>query len=74
MKRKIRFAVKVAGSYIGRYVNLHLRDGSVIINVLVTRVQRGKPSILRYKTPMKRVSKIPLEEIDFIRTVLYVPI
>jgi len=35
---------------VGRHVNLHLRDGSVIINVRVVEALHGSPSVLCYKT------------------------
>jgi hypothetical protein len=35
-----RFGVNTAKSFLGRNVNLHLKDGSVIINVLLSQIQR----------------------------------
>ena len=35
------FSVNSAKSYIGRNVNLHLKDGAVIINVQLTRILKG---------------------------------
>ena len=35
------FNMNTARSFLGRNVNLHLKDGSVIINVHVANVQRG---------------------------------
>lgn len=35
------FGVNTAKSYLGRNVNLHLKDGSVIVNVLLTEIQKG---------------------------------
>jgi len=36
------FCVNTAKSYLGRNVNLHLKDGSVIVNVLLTEIQKGE--------------------------------
>lgn len=63
-----RFDLNSARSYVGHSVNLHLKDGSVIINVLVTNVQRnnrGKSAALCYTTPTKRIVKIGLREIEW---------
>jgi len=57
-----------ARPYIGRHVNLHLKDGSVIINVLITDVQRniyGKKISLCYVAPSKRVLEVPLREVEW---------
>lgn len=35
-----RFNLNVARAFVGRYVNLHLKDGSVIVNVYVTDAKR----------------------------------
>jgi len=36
------FSVNTAKSLLGRNVNLHLKDGSVIVNVLLADIERGK--------------------------------
>lgn len=36
------FSVNTAKSFLGKNVNLHLKDGSVIINVLLSRIQRDE--------------------------------
>lgn len=36
------FNLNVARSFLGRNVNLHLRDGSVIVNVQLAEIQRDK--------------------------------
>lgn len=54
--------------FIGRYVNLHLKDGSVIINVLIANVQRKshrKNIAVFYGASAKEVSAVPLKEIDW---------
>ena len=35
------FSANSARSYIGRNVNLHLKDGAVIINVQLTKLHKG---------------------------------
>ena len=36
------FSANSARSYIGRNVNLHLKDGAVIINVQLTKLHKGE--------------------------------
>ena len=37
-----RFSTNTAKSLLGRNVNLHLKDGSVIVNVLLAEIQKDK--------------------------------
>jgi hypothetical protein len=37
-----RFSVNTAKSFLGKNVNLHLKDGSVIVNVLLSEIQRDE--------------------------------
>jgi hypothetical protein len=37
-----KFGVNTARSFLGRNVNLHLKDGSVIINVQLTKIQKDE--------------------------------
>jgi hypothetical protein len=37
-----KFCVNTARSFLGRNVNLHLKDGSVIINVHIARIRRDE--------------------------------
>jgi len=37
-----RFSLNTAKSFLGKNVNLHLKDGSVIINVLLSEIQRDE--------------------------------
>ena len=48
------FSANSAKSYIGKNVNLHLKDGAVIINVELTRIRKGvgKNSLIEY-TPLE---------------------
>jgi len=63
-----RFDLNSARSVVGHNVNLHLKDGSVIINVLITEVERkyhGKRVTVYYTTPTKRMRKVHLREIEW---------
>ncbi len=44
------FSTKCARSFLGKNVNLHLKDGSVIINVQVGQVQRDEFKKRRFVT------------------------
>ncbi|RLI42462.1 hypothetical protein DRO59_04095 [Candidatus Bathyarchaeota archaeon] len=67
MERFGRFSVNTAKSLIGRNVNLHLKDGSVIVNVLLAEVQkdefRGKIFVKCIPYRRKNTLKIPLKNI-----------
>jgi hypothetical protein len=61
------FSLNSAKSYLGRNVNLHLKDGAVIVNVRVVRIRKGdigKGKLLEY-TPYgnQKVARIPLRNI-----------
>lgn len=62
-----KFSMNTAKSFLGKNVNLHLKDGSVIINVLLREIQkddlRGE-NFIRY-TPYRSRNKlkIPLRSI-----------
>ena len=45
------FSANSARSFLGRNVNLHLKDGAVIINVQLTRIHKGagKNSLLNMR-------------------------
>jgi len=63
-----RFDLNSARSVVGHNVNLHLKDGSVIINVLITEVERknhDKRVAVHYITPTRRIRKVDLKEIDW---------
>jgi len=54
--------------YVGRHVNLHLKDGSVIINVLITDVQRNihkKNASLCYAVPSKKIREVLLKKVEW---------
>jgi hypothetical protein len=61
------FSLNSAKSFIGKNVNLHLKDGSVIVNVHLTSIQKGafgKGNLIQY-TPYKarKPSLIPLRSV-----------
>ncbi|MGD8544637.1 MAG: hypothetical protein PVH12_00540 [Candidatus Bathyarchaeota archaeon] len=59
--------VNTAKSLLGRNVNLHLKDGSVIVNVLLAEIQRGefdrKPFIKCVPYGRERVMKVLLRNV-----------
>jgi len=70
VKRIRRFDLNSARTYVGRNVNLHLKDGSVIINVLVTdtvqRKSHNGDAVLQYKaSTKKKTMKVSLGEIEW---------
>jgi hypothetical protein len=60
------FSANSAKSFIGKNVNLHLKDGAVIINVQLTRIRKGagRNSLIEY-TPYgnRRATRIPLRNV-----------
>ena len=71
-----RIDLNVARSHVGRKVNLHLKDGSVIVNVIVTKAGRAihgfepNRSILHFAASLRgRVNKIPLREIEWMEPI-----
>ncbi len=61
------FSVNSAKSFIGKNVNLHLKDGAVIVNVQLKAILKGagKNSLLEYSTYGKRANCIPLRTIAY---------
>jgi hypothetical protein len=60
------FSANSAKSYIGKNVNLHLKDGAVIINVQLTGIHKGsgKNSLIEYSPcGNRRTTRIPLRNI-----------
>jgi len=61
------FSLNSAKSFLGKNVNLHLKDGSVIINVQLTRIRKGdlgKGNMVEY-VPYgnRKLVRIPLRNI-----------
>lgn len=66
VKTMLRFDLNWARSNIGHKVNLHLKDGSVIVNVLITNAFKSnrENSALYYVIPLRnKFGKVPLREI-----------
>lgn len=65
-----RLNLNVARAFVGRHVNLHLKDGSVLVNVYVADAKReeesGKPTVFCSAKPSKRPLRILLKEIEWI--------
>jgi hypothetical protein len=61
------FGANSARSFIGRNVNLHLKDGAVIINVQLTKLHKGvgkNNNIIEYSPPGNyKVTRVPLRNI-----------
>jgi hypothetical protein len=64
-----RFNLNVARAFVGRHVNLHLKDGSVLVNVYVADAKReeesGKPAVFCTAQPSKRPLRVFLKEIEW---------
>ena len=62
-----RFSTNTAKSLLGRTVNLHLKDGSVIVNVLLAEIQkdefRRKAFVKCVPYGRKNALRIPLKNI-----------
>jgi hypothetical protein len=61
------FSLNSAKSFLGRNVNLHLKDGAVIINVQLTRIRKGelgKGNLLDYiPYGNRKVAHIPIRSV-----------
>jgi len=69
VKDMLRFDLNSARSHVGRKVNLHLKDGSVIVNVLVIdatpKEDSHSRSALCFRTPKKKTMRILVREIEW---------
>ena len=67
-----KFNLNKAKLFIGRYANIHLKDGSVIVNVLVQKAQKNeeetKPMLHCVVSKHTKPIKIPLREIAWAET------
>ena len=61
------FSLNSAKSFLGKNVNLHLKDGAVIINVRLTRIRKsdfGKGNLIEYMPyGNRKTTYIPLKNI-----------
>ena len=70
MPRKNGLHLNSARAMVGSHVNLHLRDGSVIVNVRVVETLRGSPSVLLYKTVTKsKRHRVPLRDVAWLEPI-----
>jgi len=63
-----RFSTNNARAYIGKKVNLHLKDGAVIINVQVTKLLKGpgkNRNQIEYNLADHKYTRIPLKHIAY---------
>ncbi len=58
--------LKFVKSLVGCHVNIRLKDGSVLVNVLVVDVygSRSSDAILYYMIPNKKLIGVPVREIE----------
>jgi hypothetical protein len=62
------FSGNSAKSYIGKNVNLHLKDGAVIVNVQLTKLRKcaGKNNNqIEYSMRNRKATRIPLRSIAY---------
>ena len=61
------FSANSARSFIGRNVNLHLKDGAVIVNVQLTKIHRGvgkNNNLIEYSPPGNhKATRVPLRNV-----------
>ena len=64
-----RFNLNVARAFVGRHVNLHMKDGSVLVNVYVADAKKqgesGKHAILYITKPKTSPLQVYLKEIEW---------
>jgi len=66
LSKKNGMDLNSARAMVGRSVNLHLKDGSVVINVQVVEAVPGSPSVLCYKAPTTaRKRQVMLRDVDW---------
>ncbi|UCD97218.1 MAG: hypothetical protein JSV35_04020 [Candidatus Bathyarchaeota archaeon] len=67
------FNLNAARAFVGRNVNLHLKDGSVLVNIYVADAKRevasGKPAIFYRSRSRKSSLKLLLREVDWMEKV-----
>ncbi len=62
------FSANSARSYIGKNVNLHLKDGAVIVNVQLTKLHKGEGknnNLIEYSLGSRKGTRIPLRAIAY---------
>ena len=62
------FSSNSARSYIGKKVNLHLKDGAVIVNVQLIKLHKGagkNNNLVEYSLGNRKGTKVPLKTIAY---------
>ena len=62
------FSANSAKSYLGRNVNLHLKDGAVIVNVRLKKLHKGvskNNNQIEYNLANRKGCRIPLRSIAY---------
>ncbi len=62
------FSANSAKSYIGKNVNLHLKDGAVIVNVHLTKLHKGtgkNNNLIEYSLGNRKGTRIPLRSVAY---------
>ncbi len=62
------FSSNSARSYIGKNVNLHLKDGAVIVNVHLTALHKGagkNNNLIEYQHGNRKTTRLPLRNIAY---------
>jgi hypothetical protein len=74
------FSLNSAKSFVGRNVNLHLKDGAVIVNVQLTKIRKdvvGKGMLVEYvpygnrkadRVPLRSIAWAELLNLEFFQT------
>jgi len=60
------FSANSVKSYLGKNVNLHLKDGAVIINVQLTKLHKGpgkNKNQVEYNLKNRQTTRIPLRNV-----------
>jgi hypothetical protein len=65
----VRFNLNVARAFVGHHANLHLKDGSVLVNVYVADAKRdkvsGKPTVFCIVQSEKPPMRVFLKEVEW---------
>ena len=74
------FSLNTAKSFLGKNVNLHMKDGAVIVNVQLTKIRKsalGKGKLIEYvpygnhtttRIPLRSISWAELLNLNFFQT------
>jgi len=62
------FSANSAKSYLGKNVNLHLKDGAVIVNIHLTKLHKGlgkNNNQIEYHLSNRKNNRVPLRNIAY---------